>query len=160
MLKRTYHIQPFIYPFVWLLRGEIGFALHLWQTWHDLQQTDLRKMKWMLMGQILSQMSNCFPSTMTLTFNWHGWRILFAYSLTEGTILLKFGENLSTLKGYMEQTGNQTFKLFWPRPWAWYCHGHCLRRRDTKESTYLLRHITTEKSGLCQYAVCIIQHTS
>ena len=28
---------------------------------------------------------------------------------------------------------------------------HCLRRRDTKD----LRHIMTEKSGLCQYAVCI-----
>ena len=34
-------------------------------------------------------------------------------------------------------------------------HPHCLHRRDTKESTCLLRHITTEKSGLCQYAVCI-----
>ena len=30
---------------------------------------------------------------------------------------------------------------------------HCLRRRDTKD----LRYITTEKSGLCQYAVCITQ---
>ena len=28
-----------------------------------------------------------------------------------------------------------------------------------KESTCLLRHISTEKSGLCQYAVCIIQNT-
>ena len=35
-----------------------------------------------------------------------------------------------------------------------------LRRRDTKESTCLLRHITTEKSGLCQYAVCIAQNTT
>ena len=34
-----------------------------------------------------------------------------------------------------------------------YLHG--LRRRDTKESTCLLRHITTEKLGLCQNAVCI-----
>ena len=37
---------------------------------------------------------------------------------------------------------------------------HCLRRRDTKESTCLLRHITTEKSGLCQYAVCITQNAT
>ena len=29
-----------------------------------------------------------------------------------------------------------------------------------KESTCLLRHITTEKSGLCQYAVCITQNTT
>ena len=35
-----------------------------------------------------------------------------------------------------------------------------LPRRDTKESTRLLRHITTEKSGLCQYAVCITQNTT
>ena len=34
-----------------------------------------------------------------------------------------------------------------------------LRRRDTKELTCLLRHITTEKSGVCQYAVCITQNT-
>ena len=31
-----------------------------------------------------------------------------------------------------------------------------LRMRDTKESTCLLRHITNEKSGLCQNTVCII----
>ena len=37
---------------------------------------------------------------------------------------------------------------------------HCLRRLDTKELTRLLRHITTEKSGLCQYAVCITQNTT
>ena len=37
---------------------------------------------------------------------------------------------------------------------------HCLRRHDTKESTCLLRHITAEKSGLCQYAVCIAQNTT
>ena len=35
-----------------------------------------------------------------------------------------------------------------------------LRKRDTKESTFLLRHITTEKSGLCQYAVRITQNTT
>ena len=35
-----------------------------------------------------------------------------------------------------------------------------LRRRDTKESTCLLWHITTEKSGLCQYAVCITRNTT
>ena len=35
-----------------------------------------------------------------------------------------------------------------------------LRRRDTKESICLLRHITTEKSDLCQYAVCITQNTT
>ena len=29
-----------------------------------------------------------------------------------------------------------------------------------KESTCQLRHIATEKSGLCQYAVCIIQNTT
>ena len=28
-----------------------------------------------------------------------------------------------------------------------------------KDSTYLSRHITSEKSGLCQYAVCITQNT-
>ena len=36
---------------------------------------------------------------------------------------------------------------------------HCLRRCSTKESTCLLRHITTEKSGLCQYAVCALPET-
>ena len=36
---------------------------------------------------------------------------------------------------------------------------HRLRRRDTKESTCLLRHITTERSGLCQYIVCIALNT-
>ena len=36
---------------------------------------------------------------------------------------------------------------------------NCQRMRDTKESTCLLRHITTEKSGLCQYAVCITRNT-
>ena len=35
-----------------------------------------------------------------------------------------------------------------------------LRRRDTKESTCLLRYITTEKSVLCQYAVCITRNTT
>ena len=35
-----------------------------------------------------------------------------------------------------------------------------LRRRDTKESTCLLRHITTEKTDLCQYALCITQNTT
>ena len=35
-----------------------------------------------------------------------------------------------------------------------------LRMRDTKTSTCLLRHITTEKSGLCQFAVCIAQNTT
>ena len=35
-----------------------------------------------------------------------------------------------------------------------------LRRRDTKESTCLLRHIMTEKSDLCQYAVCITCNTT
>ena len=34
------------------------------------------------------------------------------------------------------------------------CAGAILR-----ESTCLLRHITTEKSGVCQYAVCIAQNT-
>ena len=34
-----------------------------------------------------------------------------------------------------------------------------LRRRDTKESTCLLWDITTEKSGLCCYAVHITQNT-
>ena len=33
-----------------------------------------------------------------------------------------------------------------------------LRRRDTKESTCLLWDITTEKSGLCCYAVRITQN--
>ena len=31
---------------------------------------------------------------------------------------------------------------------------------DTKESTCLLRHITNEKSDLCQYTVCIIRNTT
>ena len=35
-----------------------------------------------------------------------------------------------------------------------------LRRRDTKELTCPLRHITTEKSDLCQYAVCITGNTT
>ena len=35
-----------------------------------------------------------------------------------------------------------------------------LDRRDTKESTCLLRHITTEKSDLCQYAVCITRNAT
>ena len=35
-----------------------------------------------------------------------------------------------------------------------------LRRRYTKELTCLLRHITTEKSDLCQYAVCITRNTT
>ena len=29
-----------------------------------------------------------------------------------------------------------------------------------KESTCLIKHITTEKSGLCQYAECITQNTT
>ena len=37
---------------------------------------------------------------------------------------------------------------------------HFLRRRNTKGSTCLLRHITTEKSGLCQYAVYITRNTT
>ena len=36
---------------------------------------------------------------------------------------------------------------------------HCLHRGDTEKSTCLLRHITTEKSDLCQYAVCITGKT-
>ena len=36
---------------------------------------------------------------------------------------------------------------------------HCLCRSDTKESTCLLRHITTEKSDLCEYTVCITRNT-
>ena len=35
-----------------------------------------------------------------------------------------------------------------------------LRRRDTKESTCLLRHITTKKSDLCQYVVRITLNTT
>ena len=35
-----------------------------------------------------------------------------------------------------------------------------LRMRDNKESTCLLRHITTEKWDLCQYAVCITENTT
>ena len=35
-----------------------------------------------------------------------------------------------------------------------------LRRRDTKESTCLLRRIMTEKPDLCQYAVCITRITT
>ena len=37
--------------------------------------------------------------------------------------------------------------------------GHCLRISDTKGSTCLLWDITTEKSGLCCYAVRITQKT-
>ena len=36
---------------------------------------------------------------------------------------------------------------------------HCLRMCDTKGSTCLLWDITTEKSGLCCYAVRITQNT-
>ena len=36
---------------------------------------------------------------------------------------------------------------------------HCLRRRDAKELICLLRHITTEKSGLYHYALCITRNT-
>ena len=85
MLKRTYHINhSSIHAYGC---KKVGLSLSLWQTCHALQQT-LRKMNWMLMGHISSQMSNYWPSTTTLTFNWLGWRILFAYSLTEVTILL------------------------------------------------------------------------
>ena len=35
-----------------------------------------------------------------------------------------------------------------------------LPKRNTKESTCLLSHIKTEKSDLCQYAVCITQNTT
>ena len=37
---------------------------------------------------------------------------------------------------------------------------HCLRLRDTKGSTCLLRHILTENLGMCQYVVCITGNTT
>ena len=52
---------------------------------------------------------------------------------------------------------NQTSDV--PRMYSSRFHSIVLRRRDTKESTFLLWDITTENSGLCCYAVRITQNT-
>ena len=100
---------------------------------------------------------------MTLTLSLCSRVIDSAYYLTKRNIWVKFNDNNIKGSGDMERTRNSrvnpltlTFDLNLESRWL----NIALRSCDTKESTCLLRHITTEKSDLCQYAVCITRNTT